>query len=90
MIELRRRKWILVVLVALEVSRNPVHLHTQYKAVVDGRDGNTLLQPVRAEFLQSQIRAEGGVYKPGDSPGREVRLNATCDDGQLRICCACL
>ncbi|MGD0127390.1 MAG: AsmA-like C-terminal region-containing protein [Terriglobia bacterium] len=68
---------------ALDISRNPVHLRTQYKAVVDGRNGNTLLQPVRAEFLRSQVVAEGGVYKSDGAPGREVQLNATCANAQL-------
>jgi len=52
---------------ALDISKNPVHLHTQYQALVDGRNGDTLLQPVRVEFLTSQVLAEGGVYKPHDS-----------------------
>jgi hypothetical protein len=69
---------------ALDISRNPVHLHTQYKAVIDGRNGDTLLQPVRAEFLRSQVMAEGGVYKSDDASGRQVRINATCADGQLQ------
>ncbi len=69
---------------ALDISKNPVHLHTQYKAVIDGRNGNTLLQPVRAEFLRSRVTAEGGVYKSDDSTGRQLRLNATCANGQLQ------
>jgi AsmA-like C-terminal region len=39
---------------------------------------------VKAEFLQSHVMAEGGVYKSGDSPGREVRLNASGADTQLQ------
>jgi len=69
---------------SLDISGNPVHLRTQYKAIVDGSNGDTLLQPVRAEFLQSQVLAEGGVYKSNDSPGRDVRLNATSTNAQLQ------
>ncbi len=67
-----------------DISGNPVHLRTQYKAVVDGTNGNTLLDPVRAEFLHSQVKASGGVYKSGGSPGRTVRLEADCRNSQLQ------
>ena len=69
---------------SLDISDNPVHLRTQYKAVVDGTNGNTLLNPVHAEFLHSQILAEGGVFRSGDLPGRTVRLNLTVTNGGLQ------
>ncbi|HEY1241005.1 MAG TPA: hypothetical protein VGF16_10630 [Bryobacteraceae bacterium] len=67
---------------ALKISRNPVHLKTQFHAVVDGTDGDTLLEPVQARFGTAVVNARGGVEgKPG-THGKTVRLDVDAS-GQL-------
>jgi hypothetical protein len=59
---------------SLKVSGQPVHLKTQFHAIVDGTDGDTYLEPVNAQFGQSSVIARGGVYgKPGVK-GKTVSL----------------
>jgi hypothetical protein len=45
------------------VSGHPVPLHTDFHAIVDGTDGDTYLQPVRARFLHSSFTAQGKVVR---------------------------
>ncbi len=37
----------------LSISGHPVPLHTEFHAIVDGTDGDTYLQPVKAQLLNS-------------------------------------
>ncbi len=60
---------------ALRISGHPVHLKTEFHAIVDGGDGDTLLQPVNAHFLHSTIIARGGATGIKGVPGKEVALN---------------
>ena len=60
---------------ALAISRNPVDLKTRFHAVVDGVDGDTLLQPVQAHFGHAFLTARGSVAgKPGRA-GKTVTLD---------------
>ncbi len=45
------------------VSGHPVPLHTDFHAIVDGTDGDTYLQPVKARFLHSSFTAQGKVVR---------------------------
>jgi hypothetical protein len=56
---------------AVEIGGAPVHLRTEFAAVVDGTDGDTYLQPVKAHFLNSTVVAAGKVE---GIPGREGKL----------------
>jgi hypothetical protein len=61
----------------VKMGGHPVHLKTQFHAIVDGTDGDTYLQPVNAHFGRSAIVARGGVYgKPGQK-GKTVSLDVT-------------
>jgi hypothetical protein len=65
------------------LAGNPVHLTTDYQAIIDGTDGNTYLQPVTAKFGHSTVVANGSVEgKPGVA-GKTVSLDATVTDGRL-------
>ncbi len=68
---------------AIGISGNRVHLKTQFTAVVDGTNGDTLLRPVEAQFLQSSIVARGGVLRTTGIKGRAVLLDVSA--GQARI-----
>lgn len=67
----------------VEISGHPVPLRTTYRAVVDGTNGNTTLDPVNARVLDTAIVAKGGVYEVEGVKGREVRLDVTIDEGRL-------
>jgi AsmA-like protein len=68
---------------ALRISRHPVHLKTEFHAIVDGGDGDTLLQPVRAHFLRSTILARGGATGIKGIPGKDVALNLALTGDRL-------
>ncbi len=62
---------------------HPVPLHAQYHAIVDGTNGNTILERIDASFLKTSLVAKGGVIgKPGKD-GRTVTLDVTIDKGRL-------
>jgi hypothetical protein len=65
------------------ISGNPVHLTTQYHAIVDGTDGNTWLQPVIAHFLNSSVTAQGSVTGVKGVKGKTVSLDATASGARL-------
>ncbi len=68
---------------ALRVSRNPFHLAAKFHAVVDGTDGNTLLEPVEARFRRSFVVARGTVNGTKGVKGRTISLNVAVNRGRL-------
>ena len=63
---------------ALRTSDHPVALHTDFKAVVDGTNGNTYLDRVAARFGHSTLITHGEVvdeYK--DRKGRTIVMDTT-------------
>jgi hypothetical protein len=66
-----------------QVSGNPVHLKTNYSAVVDGTSGDTYLEPVEATFLQSKIIARGKVEGLPDRKGKAVSLDVTVNEARV-------
>lgn len=46
---------------ALTVSGHPVALHTEYRATVDGVNGNTVLHPVHARLGRSDFDVSGSI-----------------------------
>jgi hypothetical protein len=68
----------------LEPVGQPIHLRTDFKAIVDGTSGDTLLVPVDALLESSRIRTEGGVTRlPGDEKGKTVCLDARGAEGRI-------
>lgn len=59
----------------VNISGHPVPLHTDFHAIVDGTDGDTYLQPVKARFLHSSLIATGKVEHRTNSPGRDIALH---------------
>ena len=68
---------------SLDVSGNPVHLRTEFRAAVDGTDGDTKLEPVNAQFGRSYITASGTVEGKKGIVGKTVTLDVTVSDGRL-------
>jgi hypothetical protein len=64
---------------SLARSGHRVSLHTDYHAIVDGTDGDTYLEPVKAQFLHSSLTARGKVVRVKNPPGHEIDLNVAMD-----------
>ena len=54
---------------SIDVSGHKVDLTTQFHAIVNGTNGNTYLQPVKAHFLHTDITATGDVVRARASRG---------------------
>ena len=65
------------------LAGNPIHLTTDYQAIIDGTDGDTYLQPVTAKFGHSTVVANGSVESKRGVAGKTVSLDATVTGGRL-------
>jgi hypothetical protein len=68
----------------IAVSGHPVPLHTNFHAFVDGTNGDTYLQPVRATILGSVIVASGSVVRVKEPAGHRVNLNVFINNGNIQ------
>jgi hypothetical protein len=60
---------------ALADVGNGMRLDTRFHSIVDGTNGNTLLQPVEATLGATKIHAAGGVVEREGEDGRTVELD---------------
>ncbi|MGH9728281.1 MAG: AsmA-like C-terminal region-containing protein [Candidatus Acidiferrales bacterium] len=68
---------------ALTVSQHPTPLNTEFNAIVDGVNGNTILNSVDAQLPNSSLLCRGEVAKmPGDA-GRTIVLDVTAKDARI-------
>lgn len=67
----------------LVVSGHPLPLHTEFQAMVDGTDGDTYLESVRAKLRQSLIVAKGKIIRTRDSHGRDIELNVVLNQARI-------
>lgn len=67
----------------LRAANNPMKLTAAYHAIVDGGNGNTLLQPVNARLGNSAMVCKGGVVRYPGEDGKTVDLDCTVRDGRL-------
>ena len=67
----------------VKISGHKVALHTEFHAIVDGIDGNTYLQPVKAHFLHSFMVARGYVVRVPGEPGRHTYLDVAIDQARI-------
>ena len=68
---------------ALADVGNGLPLETRFHSIVDGTNGNTLLQPVEATLGATKIHAAGGVVEREGEDGRTVELDVVIDAGRL-------
>ncbi len=68
---------------ALTMSGNRVPLSTSFHAIVDGTDGDTILQPVRAKLGQTPITVRGAVARRTRERGKTVDLKVDMPKGRL-------
>lgn len=60
-----------------------VPLRTEFRAIVDGTNGNTLLQPVTARLGSTVFECRGGVVRGREDLGKSVRLDVVMREGRI-------
>lgn len=60
-----------------------MHLATEFRATVDGTDGDTYLHPVIGRFGQSIVTADGSIAGDKAFPGKTVSLDVVVHSGRL-------
>ena len=68
---------------SLDLAGQPVPLNTKFKAIVDGTNGDTILERVEALLNKSVIVATGSVVRAEDVKGRHVALDVSLDGARL-------
>jgi hypothetical protein len=68
---------------SLGIGGHPMPLETQFHALVDGTNGNTMLDSVHAKLANSQIDARGGVMRVPGQRYRRVLLDAASENAKL-------
>lgn len=67
----------------LKTSGHPVHLHTQFQAIVNGTDGDVGLQLVRAQFERTSVVSRGEVAGTPGVKGKSVSIEITESEGRI-------
>jgi hypothetical protein len=60
---------------ALRTASHPMALHTDYSAIVDGTNGDVILENVIATFLNTTLTVRGEVIDLTTQKGRSIRLD---------------
>lgn len=68
----------------LSASKHPVPLDTQFSAVVDGMNGNTILNAIKIRLVDSNLQANGEVAKGPRQPGRAVTLKVVARSARVQ------
>jgi len=68
----------------LKRTGTPVPLTTHFEAIVNGTDGDTILQPVEARLGQTAFTTSGAVVKREREGRRSVELNVAMPNGDMR------
>ena len=68
----------------LTMANNPVRLTTRFEVLVDGTNGNTILQPVHATLGSTRFTTSGAVIKHEGDRRRHIDLDVNMPDGDLR------
>ena len=69
----------------LAVSGHPLPLHTDFQAIVDGTDGDTYLDSVRAKLQHSPIVAKGKIIRTQkDVHGHDIELEVTLNPAKIQ------
>ncbi len=68
----------------LKMAANPLPLSTTFEARVDGTNGNTVLQPVRATLGRTNFTTTGAVIKHEEYAQRGIRLRVNMPNGDMR------
>lgn len=63
---------------------SPVPLFARFAALVDGTNGNTILQPVAATLGRTSFTTSGGIIRHAANQPRAISLDVTMKNGDLR------
>ena len=66
----------------LKMAGNPLPLSTTFEALVDGTNGNTVLQPVRATLGHTNFTTAGAVIKHEEYSKRSINLQVNDAEGR--------
>jgi hypothetical protein len=67
----------------LKMAGNPLPLSTTFDALVDGSNGNTVLQPVRATLGRTNFTTDGAVIKNDQYSKRSITLEVKMPHGDM-------
>lgn len=67
----------------LKSSGNPIPLETQYDVIVDGMNGNTILQPVHARLRNTAFETSGAIIKHEEQGRRSIDLDVRMPQGHI-------
>lgn len=67
----------------LTMCGNRVPLETKFHAIVDGTNGNTLLQPVEAKLGTTTFGVHGGIVGNAGEKGKTVDLDVVLKQGRI-------
>ena len=65
-------------------SHHATHLKTQFQALVDGLDGDVVLQSVHAQFARTSVVSQGEVANKAGSEGKTLSLVGTEQQGHIQ------
>ena len=68
---------------ALDLAHQPMPLHTEFEATVDGTNGDTVLHPVKARLGSSSFEVSGSVARGALEKNKEIALDAREPSGLL-------
>lgn len=68
----------------VSVSGHPMPLDTQFSAIVNGMNGNTILNTIEIQLGDSHLIAKGDVAKGPLQAGRAVALNVVADQARIQ------
>jgi hypothetical protein len=68
---------------SIDIATQPVTLKTRFHAIVDGTNGDTVLERVDARLIETLIVARGAVVRTEDVKGRRISLDVGVEDGRI-------
>jgi hypothetical protein len=68
----------------LKAVGNPIPLSTRFEVLVDGTNGDTVLQPVRAKLGRTNFTTTGAVIKHENQALRTITLKVSMPHGDMR------
>ena len=69
---------------SLRTTKQPVALHTEFSAAVDGTNADTILKGLSARFSHTSLEVKGKVIDVSrDMKGRSIELDAVSNDARI-------
>lgn len=65
-------------------SGHPMPLHTEFHAIVDGTNGDTQLEPVKATLLHSSFTAKGSIIREQNPHGHDIELDVVLNGARIQ------